>query len=315
MVGTTSIGAQLDRNWRIRSLLKTDQHLDRIAAPEISGPFLHWVDAHPGRPFFAFLNYYDAHGPYLPPHPWDRKFSAGGRKNDLSPLHRFFAGPRRELPDSAVIQAEIDQYDGALAYLDDQLGRLFAELAKRGILDHTVVLIAADHGEEFGEHGVFDHGNSLYRPAVQVPLVIRFPGQVPAGVVVDSAVTLRDVAATLADLAGLGPAGQLPGQTLARFWRKEAPIGPITQSPILSEVSKGIRTPPWYPVSRGDMRSLVGFGYRYILGGDGTEQLFKLDDVREQTPLADSTARLAAFRQQLTLWPWVSHGAGWTGVP
>jgi arylsulfatase A-like enzyme len=225
------------------------------------------------------------------------------RTSDVSPIHRFLSAPRKDLLDEATIRAEMDQYDGAIAYLDDQLGRLFAELESRHLLDSTVVLVSADHGEEFGEHGVFDHGNSLYRPSVQVPLLVVYPPAVPAGRIISDPVTLRDVAATLADLAGV-PQGTLPGTSLARFWLSgEGPQGD-SQSPVISEVSKGIRTPAWYPVSKGDMRSLAGLGHRYILNGDDAEQLFVLDDEWERQPVAVTDSLAAPFRRELTRWPW-----------
>jgi len=190
-----------------------------------------------------------------------------------------------------------------LAYLDDQIGKLIDELDRRHLLDHTVVLLTADHGEEFGEHGLFDHGNSLYRPSVQVPLLVVYRGVAPQGRQVEQPVTLRDVAATLVDLAGL-PAGVVPGTSLARFWRESPSVEPRTQSPVISEVSKGIRTPPQFPVSRGDMRSLVEGGKRYILGGDGTEQLFDLTDDWERHELAVTDSVAMPFRTELTRWPW-----------
>ncbi len=271
ILACTSIGRQLDRSLRLRRLIGSDQHLVRIGAPEISRSFLRWAGRSPERPFFAFLNYYDAHDPYLSPAPYDRRFGGVPRPNNLSPLHRYLAHPSKVLPSPATVAAEIDQYDGALAYLDHELGRLFAELGRHGLLQNTVVVITADHGEEFGEHGVFDHGNSLYRPSVEVPLLIVYPPRVPAAVTVNRAVSLRDVAATLVDLAGFGGDNPIPGNSLARFW--QGGLGD-SASPVLSEVSRGIRTPAWYPVSRGNMQALVALGYRYIRNSGGGEELF-----------------------------------------
>lgn len=298
---STSIGRQLDYSFLVRDFLRTDQHLVRIDAPSINRRFLSWVDKRGDRPFFAFLNYYDAHGPYLPPSPWDSRYGAP-RPDNRSTLHRFLGRPFGPLP-QAVVDREMDQYDGALAYLDDQIGKLIEELDRRHLLDHTIVLLTADHGEEFGEHGLFDHGNSLYRPSVQVPLLVVYRGVAPQGRQVEQPVTLRDVAATLADLAGL-PAGVVPGTSLARFWRESASVELRTQSPVMSEVSKGIRTPPQFPVSRGDMRSLVEGGQRYILGGDGTEQLFDLTDDWERHELAVTDSAAMPFRTELKRWPW-----------
>ena len=150
---------------------------DRISAHAINLKFVDWLSRRrqPGRPFFAFLNYFDAHSPYVPPtiaaHHFglrprsaaDAKVLDGWRdvtKSELSFFHRTLAQ---------------DAYDDCLAYLDGQLGELFEELQRRGELDRTLVIVTADHGEGFGEHDLFDHGESLYRTEIGVPLVFVAP--------------------------------------------------------------------------------------------------------------------------------------------
>src|SRR5262249_3096125 len=149
----------------------------RKSAAEINRAFLNWVSRQEQRPFFAFLNYFDAHAPYRPPPPFDLRF---GRKR-ASAWNRL---ARTELIPQWELKAMYDAYDGALAYIDTQLGSLFEELGHRGVLENTLVIITSDHGEEFGEHGLLDHGNSLYFPSIHVPLVVYFPGRVPQGRVV-----------------------------------------------------------------------------------------------------------------------------------
>ncbi|MGE0352464.1 MAG: sulfatase [Gemmatimonadales bacterium] len=298
VIQTTSIGRRIDRSFFLRNLIRSDQHLVRVPAPTISREFLSWADHRGERPFFAFLNYYDAHGPYLPPAPYDSLFSGHHRSDNRSPIHRYLARPRSRPPSPEAVREEIAQYDGALRYLDDQLDSLFRQLERRGLLDNTIVLLTADHGEEFGEHGIFDHGNSLYRPSVHVPLLIRYPRGVPAGTVIEAPASLRDVPRTLAELAGLG-SGPFPGRSLARFWHD----GAATSGPVLAEVSQGIRTPEWYPVSRGDMQSLVALDQRYIRNGDGREELYRFTaDPWEARDLASSDSAqttLDLFRRQL----------------
>ncbi|MEO8201607.1 MAG: sulfatase-like hydrolase/transferase [Gemmatimonadota bacterium] len=295
---SSSIGRQMDRSYLIRGLLKTDQHLVRVAAPAINQGFLEWVDNRGSRPFFAMLNFYDAHGPYLPPAPFDRMFAPGGRDTDLSPLHRFLARPRRTPPAANVIDREIAQYDGALAYLDQQLGVLFRELDQRGLLQNTVVVITADHGEEFGEHGVFDHGNSLYRPSVHVPLIVVSRDHVPPGRSVSTPVSLRNIAHTLADLATPTDPSPFPGFSLARYWTDS--LAPA--EPLVSEVSQGLRTPAWYPVSRGNMKAVMADDLRLIRNGDGIEELYRAADEIEGTDLAREsslTGRMNVLRDVL----------------
>src|SRR5262249_30983432 len=146
----------------------------RKSAAEISRAFLDWLTSEEQRPFFVFLNYFDAHAPYRPPPPFDLRF---GRKR-ASAWSRVAHTP---LIPPFELKAMVDSYDGTLAYLDSQLELLFSALESQGILENTLVIITSDHGEEFGEHGLLDHGNSLYLASVHVPLVIHFPGRVPAG--------------------------------------------------------------------------------------------------------------------------------------
>ena len=100
------------------------------------------------------------------------------------------------------IQLARDAYDDCIASLDHDLGRLIAELQTRGLLEKTLLILTADHGEQFGEHGKFGHGLSLYEPEVHVPMLMISPGRVPRGRVVREAVSLRDVPATVVDLLG-----------------------------------------------------------------------------------------------------------------
>lgn len=137
--------------------------------------------ASPTRPFFLFVHLYDAHAPYLPPEPWRERFAT-------SP------------------------YAGEIAYVDQQVGRLLAELEQSGELDRTLVVALADHGESLGEHGEETHGLLLYEKALHVPLLMRAPGRIPAGRVVTTEVGLVDLAPTLAPLLGLSfPAPAAPG--------------------------------------------------------------------------------------------------------
>ena len=100
-----------------------------------------------------------------------------------------------------------------------QLGRMFDELGRRAVLDTTWVIIAADHGESFGEHaGVFCHGTSLYQTELHVPLVIIPPGGHATKQVVTETVSLRDLAATVVDVLDLETGSPFPGKSLARYW-------------------------------------------------------------------------------------------------
>jgi len=261
--------------------------LKRKDASQIDGEFLQWLDRRPtGVPFFAFLNYFDAHDPYQPPAPYDTWFDSTGRAEYLRVVNA--ATPARQWPSIAVTGAK-NGYDGALAYLDSQLSRLFDELARRDLTGNTLVIVVSDHGEEFGEHGVYFHGNSLYRAAIQVPLIMVLPGKVPGGQVVDHPVSLRDLATTIVSLTGAGQSSPFPGKSLERFWDVERLTQPSDS--LLSELNYTARLPANTPISRGPMKSLILDGSRLIRNGDGVNELYDFEsDTLEARNLASDSA-------------------------
>jgi len=292
----SSLVRVVSRNRTLRRLIGEDDALGRKDAVSINRSFFRWLDRRPaGRPFFAFINFYDAHRPYLPPPPYDRMFVPPGTQPDPR-LHRTGKPGDDQRPETTA-WAE-NAYDGGLAWLDSQLGVLFAELERRNLLDSTLIIVTSDHGEEFGEHGLFDHGNSLYRQAVQVPLVIRAPGLIPAGARVPAPVSLRDLPMTVLDLTGLAAAERFPGASLSRYF---AGGGGDT---LLQGVRKAIRQPERYPAAQGDLLALSDDSVRYIRNlGTGREELFDLlADPREQRDLSGlpgSLPRLVRLRAAL----------------
>jgi arylsulfatase A-like enzyme len=287
---STSIGRELisfslnqDPAFHFRALVGYDEIPGRRSAADINAAFLAWqARQDPSRPFFAFLNYLDAHQPFLPPAPFDTKFRGDAPRGD--PRHWW---DREWTPEA--IQAEVDAYDGAIAYLDHQIGLLFDELNRRGALDDTIVVVTSDHGEHFGEHGFMRHSNTLYREVLHVPLMIVYPARITQAIRVPEPVTLRDIPATVLDLAGEQCPGCVPGRPLTRQWKPEPPgTEPgMPPSPIFAEVRQGIRIPERYPAAKGDMQSWIADGLQFIVNGDGTEELYDLlADPRQADNLA-----------------------------
>ena len=217
---------------------------DPKPAEEITSSFLRWQRAHSGRPFFAFLNFFDAHGPYDSPARYDTLFGKSDRARD--------------------------KYDRSIRYLDDALGALFDSLSARAVLDQTIVIVASDHGEQFGEHGLGWHSNSLYAQLTHVPLVIRYPGRVPAGVRVAQQVSLRDLAATLTDLSGFTDSRGLEGTSLAAAWLQPG----ARTSAALSELSRGINVDAKSLNAQGDMRAVADDSLHYIRNGNGMFEMY-----------------------------------------
>lgn len=243
----------------------------RITAGRMNERFFDWLDdddrRDPARPFFAFMNFFDAHGPYRPPAPYDTMFSGREPSTRDSETRDFTAAEVAEL---------VDAYDGSLTYLDNQLGELFAGLGRRGLLENTIVIVTADHGEEFNEHGQMNHGNTLYFPSLHVPLIFA-GGVIPRGQRVLEPVTLRDVPATVLDLVRAPARAHLPGASLSRHWSTQRDsLGPPPPSPIFGELDYARNLPPSLPVSKGVMKSVVVEGYHYIRDADEVEELYDI---------------------------------------
>jgi arylsulfatase A-like enzyme len=199
-----------------------------------------------------------------------------------------------------------DCYDDCIAFLDEQLGRLLDELERQGLLANTDVIITSDHGEAFGEHGGFGHNTSVHLDETGVPLVIVSP-TAPAGRVVDSPVTLRDLPATVVDQLGLTAGSSFPGRSLAAFWQlPHEQEAPKIASPVFSEQAIAAAFQAQPTNSHGHLgfeMSLVAAGWHYIRDGTGAERLhdlridpYELDNLVDR---AQGTETVKRFRRLL----------------
>lgn len=232
--------------WQIREAMRISKFMvvpkpggDERDAEELTDAFLGWLAGRETpRPWFAFINYFDAHDSYSPPPDLRLRFAA----DSANPTPR-------------------DLYDAEVLRVDRGVGRLLDSLAATGKLANTIVAITADHGEHFGEHGMDGHGNSLYAENVRVPLIIRYDGVVPAGRLGEP-VSVRDLPATLLQLAGLGT--PFPGTSITRRWAtsdRDSLAGSLAVSELTQE------TMPADPdvIRRSQQVSLVAGGHHLII--------------------------------------------------
>ena len=160
-----------------------------ITSPAVTDWGLAWLEnkaaADDGVPWFLWLHYFDPHAPYLVHEGISERFGT---------------------------DSDIDRYDGEIAFTDLHLGRLLDAFERLGFAENTIVVIVADHGEEFGEHGIQGHGYDLHEEVVRVPLVVRAPGIAPRRV--QAVVPTVDVMPTLLDLCGARPRREIEGKSL-----------------------------------------------------------------------------------------------------
>jgi arylsulfatase A-like enzyme len=201
----------------------------------------------------------DTHDPYLPPLSYRNMFAS--RKSPSGVLNWRVGRDHLQSPEQR--QGEIDAYDGAIAYVDTHIHQLLVELQKRHLDTNTLVVITSDHGEAFGEHSSYLHGNSLYREETHVPLIFWWPGRVPAGLRMEHPVTNAALPATVMDLLGMHAQTLFPGLSLAKLWD---PTQAYLNWPYpLTEIEQI----PWgrkeAPASHGSIKSMVSSLRHYIM--------------------------------------------------
>lgn len=168
-------------------------------ADVVSKHGLDWLAARDTqRPFFLFLHYMEPHDPYFV-HPYNGE------------AYARVANPN---PDPSLADKYRAAYDGAIKFLDDELAKLFAELQKQGVYDESLVVLTADHGEEFHEHGGWWHGTTLYDEQLAVPLLIKGPKGGASGIVNDHVVSSLDIAPTIIATAGIAVPKSMAGKAL-----------------------------------------------------------------------------------------------------
>jgi len=252
-----------------------------------------------GRSHFLFLHLIDVHWPYLPPEEFRTRFA--DRPPDISGLLQQVlhdVPPRRQ----EQIDQAVNLYDGELAHVDRELGRLFDYMKETGIYDSSLILLTADHGEAFYEHGYWKHTQTLYSEMLRVPLIVKWPGESPTGRV-SSLVSQVDIAPTVLETVGLESSST---------WARD--LGQYVDEPelersVVSEVS-------WNALPSRPARRKVAFRnneYKYIallegptlgelsIDGIRKEELYHLqDDPAETTNLAhQSQSEIRSFRQDL----------------
>jgi arylsulfatase A-like enzyme len=292
---------------------------NRKDAAEVNRELLDWLSTRgqPDRPFFAFLNYFDAHSRYVLRPGRIRRF--GAEPDD--DYKRILIDHWQDIDKAGVSPAGVafasDSYDDCIADLDEQVGKLVDALDRRGILERTWLIVVSDHGESFGEHpNVFCHGSSLFDTEVRVPLLIVPPSKMKTatGLAIRDPVSLRDIAATIVDMAGLAAGSSFPGDSLTRFWRRPSHAPDGVEPAILSELVPNDPKERNYwglPTRLPPRASLKDSEWSYLRREvEVGEQLYHLtEDPREQRNVAqdpsaqDTLSRLRASLDRRTEGP------------
>jgi len=163
---------------------------------------LDWIDGHHKENMFLFLHYYDPHSDYNPPEPYDSMFANSFLADTV---HEFWS-----------------LYNGEVAYTDHCIGKVINKLKSLKIYDSTLIVVTADHGEMFGEHGELTHGYFLYRSNIRVPMIFKLPGSSSPQRIEDIA-GIIDIVPTVCDLLDIETPTGIQGKNLAQYFSNTPP--------------------------------------------------------------------------------------------
>lgn len=240
-------GNGFERGFDAYSENRSEESASPGFAQETFGAATRWLAGHGDRPFFLFVHTYQVHEPYNPRTPYDTMFPG---HDDPNPNRR-----NRAL------------YEGEVRYTDDVVLRFLNVLEARRLAERTILVVTSDHGEAFGEHFWGGHGFDLHDEALLVPLLVRAPGLVPAGRVVEDEVGLADLLPTLLELVGLPAPTGIEGRSFAGLLTGQG--RPFVERPIVSWIFGDAATAVQISVRTR--------GYKYIKQLDsGTESFVDL---------------------------------------
>jgi len=221
---------------------------------KVADAFIGWLEGNAGSRFFSWVHFFDPHMPHDPPSPYKEEFSK-------------------------------DLYDGEVAFMDHELGRVIDALRAKNVLDRTLIVVAGDHGEALGEKEELDHGIFIYDGTMKVPLIFYADKRLPGGLIVDSRVRLIDVMPSILDMLGVPVNREVQGTSLLPYieGKKDGDLTCYLES--------------YYPPETFGWSELVG-----IIDGDWKfiraprSELYNLKtDPKEEKDLVSREARTAAL--------------------
>ena len=266
----------------------------------------------PDRPFFLFMNLLETHTPYHVPERFFRPYLPQGTTpaKALSvnqDCDAFMAGKAPMSPSDFDLLRSI--YCGAISYLDWWLGELYRYLESLGQAENTLLVITADHGENFGGHGLMGHRFCLYDSLIKVPLIVTGPGVAAAKEPVESQAQMIDVPCTILDLAGLQDIPErksMSGLNLQKIAGSEEEHPHVISLQSLPNLTVYERDYPEFDPSTFNrrIRSVRTLDFKYIAYSDGSEELFNLkkDHAETENLIEKEPEKAGLFRNILDEW-------------
>lgn len=272
-----------------------DCHKNQLTAVERNRLFLQELEKISAGTFFAWVHYYDPHGDYAPPPPYDAMYPVGADYEPVPPQKNMNLSPhiKAKPVDPDVI---IPRYKGEISFLDEQIGAVIGFLEKKKLTGKTLIIVVADHGESMTEKGIYFCHAGMYNPVLHIPLVMSMPGTLPGKVRVNSVVSGLDIFPTVLEMAGVKyVADRVDGRSLKPMFSNP---GHQNHKVVISEAVDCV------------IRAIYKDGYKFIKPyprdwAAKEKQLFRpWEDYREDDDLKFKKAQVAK-RLEIRLKNWL----------
>ena len=274
----------------------TQQFIDRA---------IEWIKKNSNKKFFLFLTLIDLHWPYEMPKPFDHIFDPNYKGNhDFMTMAngKYSRGDmifgNIKLPEKEVNHA-IAHYDGGIRYIDAQIGRLLNVLKENNLEEDTLVILTADHGENFGEHNFyFQHGASLYEPSLKITLIFRYPKSITEGKIINARVQNTDIMPTILDILDILLIEKVDGNSLIPLIEgKTENVNDFIFAESIEEHFKGNRRIFMKGV-KGKWRAMIVSDWKIIYIPHPKKDIFELynlkNDPNETNNLIDEEKEIAS---------------------
>jgi arylsulfatase A-like enzyme len=283
-------------------IYRRSDEINEYAFSMLDDPAIH------NRPVFLFVNYMDAHAPYVAPAPYNTMFLGANHPVEYPRQklieRELFEGGRH--PQDAELDRLVAQYDGGLASQDAAFGQLLDGLRQRGLYDKSLIIVTGDHGEAFGNRDLMEHGVSVYEDQVHVPLVIKYPNQ-KAAAVVSVPVSHVDILPTVLDTLGYPAPAHAQGRSLRN------PAG-LENREIMSESFPNLFFGVWQPKLDRTERAIRSGSLKLVVSSSGKNELYDLAADKSELHNLRAVGHSGAEALDTALRRWV-HEAPAAGAP
>ncbi len=232
-------------------------------ASNVFGEAQSWIEKNKDSRFFVYIQTIDPHVPYDPPaeflEMYDSRPYNGQVKNRQT--HLMLDDAKKNPGKYTFTERDKERiealHDGEISYHDEYFGRFLAKLHELGLDQNTIVVVTSDHGEEFQEHGSWGHGHSVYQELLNVPLMFRWPGVIPADTRIGPVVGTIDIGPTVLEASGVPVPEAFEGRSLLGFMLGDWPAGPYVAFSDFLDHRRVIRGGDWKMIIRGDLSQVM----------------------------------------------------------